>query len=119
MKKNIIVLMLGIMVFATNVVFADDVKAMYEDYRAARKEFRAKAELVKDAKKAAVELNHNELISVREILREEIVLEDVNSAKIASLLDQITDLLERHLEIDIQYYDELNELRINESSEIL
>ncbi len=89
----------------------EEIKAMYASYKESREAFRAEVEELHALKQADVEVNKTELVTVRKALISATKEADVDEEYISSLLDQIVELLEEHLEIDLYYYNLLNELR--------
>jgi len=91
----------------------EEAQVIIEEKKAANEVLRGEIESIKVLKQADVESNKAEVQAVRESLKTALQAEEIDAVYVASLLDQMVDLLEDHIDIDYYYYNMIQALVAN------
>jgi len=92
----------------------EEVQAMKETAKAERQVFKEEAMAIKASKQAEVQAIKEEHKALRTSLKEALKAEVVDQGLVASLLDQMVELLEDHVEVDYKYFEMMQSLRDSE-----
>lgn len=88
----------------------EEAKPLIEALRETMQDFRSQVEVIIEAKKAEAEGIREELIAIRESIKDELEAEIINDGTVKGLLESLLVQLNVHLEMDIQYYNQIKEL---------
>lgn len=88
----------------------EEVQAIVAERKAENEVLKAEVESIKALKQADVEANKAEMQAVRASIKTALQAEEVDATYVASLLDQMVDLLEAHIDIDYYYYNMIQDL---------
>jgi len=89
----------------------EEVRVIVEERKAERELIKEDVLEIKDLKKADVEAIKAEVQLVRTSLRDALQAEEIDAVYVGSLLDQLVELLEEHIDVDYLYYDMIQDLR--------